>query len=311
MSLAPTKESLRGVGEARSQSYREHAYRELFRGHAIAISLTATVFAALFFLVTGPESDTLAKPLQRVTYYVCVGTLTWPFGHSLAAALLYFFRGWRVFHVVLAILLGGLFFAANIATVGYAIYVLMVPEGPAPPGWQVFFLRSAVAAVAYYAVVYYVVVTHTRMALSGAGGGAGPERRATADTGSDAASSRKHAGATRSAPVVEKAPELQARFLGRLPAELGREVVYLKVNGHYINVTTTMGSAAVLMRFADAVAELGDAGMQVHRSFWVAYDHIAAVERHAERTVVRLSTGEAVPVSRTFVTAVRELAATR
>ncbi len=41
-----------------------------------------------------------------------------------------------------------------------------------------------------------------------------------------------------------------------------------------VNAVTSQGAGVILMRFADAVAELGDTGMQVHRSYWVAHDHI-------------------------------------
>ena len=87
-------------------------------------------------------------------------------------------------------------------------------------------------------------------------------------------------------------------------------MIYLKVSGHYITVVTTAGSGILLMRFADAVAELEGAGMQVHRSFWVAYRHVTAIRQREGRTMVCLTGGEVVPVSRTFVAAVR-VAATR
>ena len=95
-------------------------------------------------------------------------------------------------------------------------------------------------------------------------------------------------------------------FDGTSPAALGRDIVYLKVRSHYVNVVTTAGSRALLMRFADAVAELGDQGMQVHRSYWVARRHVVGIERRAERTVLLLTGGEEVPVSRTYLAAVRE-----
>ena len=53
-------------------------------------------------------------------------------------------------------------------------------------------------------------------------------------------------------------------FFGRLSPEVGRDVVYLKMSGHYLEVVTTVASATILMRFADAIANLGDSGMRVH-----------------------------------------------
>ena len=101
------------------------------------------------------------------------------------------------------------------------------------------------------------------------------------------------------------AAERQARFLERLPASGSRDVVYLHVNGHYVNVITTTGSHMILMRFADAVAELGDLGLQVHRSYWVALRHVTGAQRRYERTVLRVTGDQEVPVSRTHLAAVR------
>ena len=79
-----------------------------------------------------------------------------------------------------------------------------------------------------------------------------------------------------------------ARFLDRLPEKLGRDLVYLKTADHYVEAVTTAGSTLVLMRFADAVDELdGAGGLRVHR------------------TTLRLTGGHEVPVSRTYMAAVR------
>ena len=61
-----------------------------------------------------------------------------------------------------------------------------------------------------------------------------------------------------------------ATILTMLPANLGTDVIYLKSEDHYIDVRTTVGQSLVKMRFSDAVADLGDRGIQVHRSYWVA-----------------------------------------
>ena len=102
--------------------------------------------------------------------------------------------------------------------------------------------------------------------------------------------------------------EQPAGFVDRLPEKLGRDVIYLNVSGHYVNAVTTEGAGVILMRFADAVAELGDTGVQVHRSYWVAHRHIAGIFRRDERTMVRVTGGHELPVSRTHVAAVRALA---
>ena len=123
---------------------------------------------------------------------------------------------------------------------------------------------------------------------------------------------RSLAGRHSAGPVRETAgepgtaPAPGARFLDRLPEKLGRDLVYLKTADHYVEAVTTSGSTLVLMRFVDAVAELDGAdGLRVHRSYWVASRHVAGSARRHGRTVLRLTGDHEVPVSRTYMAAVR------
>ena len=54
------------------------------------------------------------------------------------------------------------------------------------------------------------------------------------------------------------------------------------------------------MRFADAVAELGEMGVQVHRSYWVASHHVQDVTKRNRTLLLRLTGNHEVPVSRTY-----------
>ena len=97
-----------------------------------------------------------------------------------------------------------------------------------------------------------------------------------------------------------------ARFLDRLPPELGRDLVHLKMADHYVEAFTTAGSTLVLMRFADAIAELdGTDGLRVHRSHWIARRHVVGTTRRNGRRVLRLTGGREVPVSRGYLADVR------
>ena len=97
-----------------------------------------------------------------------------------------------------------------------------------------------------------------------------------------------------------------ARFLDRLPEKLGRDLIYLKTADHYVEAFTTAGSTLVLIRFVDAIAELdGAGGMRVHRSYWVARRHVTGAARRRSRTTLSLTGGHEVPVSRTYLAAVR------
>lgn len=87
-------------------------------------------------------------------------------------------------------------------------------------------------------------------------------------------------------------------FLARLPAALGTDVVLLKSDLHYLHVHTPKGRAMLLFNLGDAEAELGDAGVRVHRSHWVADRHVLRLRRTASGMVVVLSGGLEAPVSR-------------
>ncbi len=117
---------------------------------------------------------------------------------------------------------------------------------------------------------------------------------------------RVFAGAATSREGSAPGPAPGAHFLDRLPEKLGRDLVYLKTADHYVEAFTTAGSTLILMRFVDAVAELdGAEGLRVHRSYWVASRHIEGAARSRGRTKLRLTGGHEVPVSRTYMAAVR------
>ena len=77
--------------------------------------------------------------------------------------------------------------------------------------------------------------------------------------------------------AVNLDPGLQKTlFLDRMPPRVGRELLALQMEDHYVRAHTEHGSALILMSLKEAIAELGDAeGMQVHRSWWVARGAVA------------------------------------
>ena len=76
---------------------------------------------------------------------------------------------------------------------------------------------------------------------------------------------------------------------------------------HYVEIHTDRGSELVLMRFGDALKELGGAeGMQVHRSHWIARAAVRKIVRRAGRTVAFLENGAEVPVSRRYARALSD-----
>ncbi len=98
------------------------------------------------------------------------------------------------------------------------------------------------------------------------------------------------------------------RFLERLPPKLrGGELYAVQAEDHYLRLHTSRGSDLILLRLADAVAELeGIEGAQTHRSWWVARDAVAGARRADGRATLTLKNGVEAPVSRSYAGALRQ-----
>ena len=91
-------------------------------------------------------------------------------------------------------------------------------------------------------------------------------------------------------------------FLDRLPPRLGRDLLCLQMEDHYVRAHTAKSSDLILTPLKDAIAELGDIdGMQVHRSWWVANAAVAEPVLNGRNLFLRLTNGLEVPVSRASV----------
>ena len=98
------------------------------------------------------------------------------------------------------------------------------------------------------------------------------------------------------------------RFLDRLPVKFRHADLWaVSSEDHYLRVHTSLGEELILMRLADAVRELdGAAGVQVHRSWWVAKDGVSDARRDNGKLVLVLKNGTDVPVSRTYQAAAKD-----
>lgn len=93
----------------------------------------------------------------------------------------------------------------------------------------------------------------------------------------------------------------------RLPAHLGRTVLCLKMEDHYVRVHTPQGSALVLMSLSQAMDGLKDLeGAQTHRSWWVAREAVTGVVEDGRNLRLTLRGGLQAPVSRARVGRLRE-----
>ena len=164
--------------------------------------------------------------------------------------------------------LGALAFAAVYAGVLVILTRLFFGNSPSTPGYVELFLYSAPIAVAVAVIV---------------------DLFRTDD------------------PVETKSTSPSDRFFKRLKPALGRDLVCLSMQDHYVEVKTKLGGQLILMRFADALEELTDQpGWRIHRSHWVAEDGIKDIRREGGKTIIIMVDGAELPVSRTYLPALRD-----
>jgi DNA-binding LytR/AlgR family response regulator len=98
--------------------------------------------------------------------------------------------------------------------------------------------------------------------------------------------------------TVESPTPKQASWLDRLPEQLGTDVIAVTSELQYLRVWTSRGCALILGALADVESEAAASGLRVHRSWWVATDHVVSVRRTAAGAICLMSDGRKVPVSR-------------
>jgi DNA-binding LytR/AlgR family response regulator len=109
------------------------------------------------------------------------------------------------------------------------------------------------------------------------------------------------------APAADgRNPALQAPILSRLKPENRGALIRLTVRDHYTEVVTTRGRELILLRFGDALTEIGNTeGIRLHRSHWIAADHVDRLKRDNGKLFVIARDGSEMPVSRSYAEAVR------
>ncbi len=244
------------------------ALRELRRHLTRPTVLAAQAGVALVAGLSGPFGTFEALGLTaRLAYWAAVVFGTYALGAAVTVALEPRLAGRPVWQGVAALGLA----------VGAAVTVLLVLLNLPVHGWLGWRRLIDPAGAAGAFVVAFVVVG--LRALWAAQAAAAPPP-----------------------PPARAAP----RILNRLPLERRGALVALSVQDHYVEVVTTRGRDLVLMRLSDAIAEAeGVAGLQVHRSHWVAIDQVRGARRQGDGAVLTLSDGREVPVSRARLRAVR------
>ena len=328
------------AGWATERGLWRAAYRELLAPRTVAIAIASVALFVVAMTIFGPLGtlETL-RPLRRAAYWTLCAAVTFPLCYALAAVVLYLTRRGSLVQmlpaVAAAVLFEGLVCTAVVATAD----TLFRPAHEGPRSLVNTYLTVTIVVAVCTFFVHFVMFQRIRAAAAiaerpshdaasppgpppepaGTAGAATPGDPVQPRTGTGSAGTvpgrPPHEAAPGPAPATpapgagttdrERPTARQAQFYARLSQTVSRDIIYLKVDDHYIHVHTSAGSCLVLMRFADAVADLGDLGMQVHRSYWAAHRHMLATVRREGRTMLRLSGGAHVPISRPYLPAVR------
>ncbi|WP_299351380.1 LytTR family DNA-binding domain-containing protein [uncultured Shimia sp.] len=115
----------------------------------------------------------------------------------------------------------------------------------------------------------------------------------------------EHLGPNDVTPVKELDHKSTPSWLEQLPGYLGRDLILLQAQDHYVKAETKLGETLIRTGLQDASDALGDYGLRVHRSWWVSRGAIKALRSRGGGSVVVLQDGRELPIGRTYRRAVR------
>ncbi len=99
-----------------------------------------------------------------------------------------------------------------------------------------------------------------------------------------------------------------ASFIERLSPALGDDLLYLKMEDHYVRAHTSNGNQLIHMRLADAVDELSASpGFQPHRSWWVSAASVDRIVKSGGQVFLIINDGKRIPVARRRLKDLREV----
>lgn len=263
-----------------------HIHEGMLSGEVIGTSLAAAAGAAAIVGTLGPLGiETSLGPGSRAAFGIVSCLLCWPPCHACSAALLNLMRHRSPREIVAAWALGVAFLALPCSATAYAVYRLFDIPGPLKRVFPPAYLCTVTLVLFCSSLVHLVAVCRLSPPTRD-----GERRRSTGREPAERVRNRQRADA-------RKLPTGRL-VLDRLPRGVGRDVVYMTVAGHYVKVVTSKGFWLIRMRFADAVAAMGETGIQLHRSYWVAFRHIVATLRRDDRMALRVTGSDELPVSR-------------
>ena len=197
-------------------------------------------------------------------------------------------------HPWLQVTLAGLLGALLFAPVALGLDAMFVSAGfefgpPDDTRLHVALLEEAGSVIAPMTLIWMLVNAPRLLNFDAASGAEPKEAEAT---GAAATLSETDEPADQGAAVLQE-------LWDRLPPRLGRDLVAITAELHYLRVYTTRGDDLILMGFGRAVEALeAHGGFRIHRSHWVSLRHVADLKVREGRASCELDTGLKLPVSR-------------
>lgn len=235
---------------------------------------------------------------QRLVYWGAAILVPAVVATSLSMIALRFSKAARLPWILGALLAGCL-------AVGPSLGVVFVLEGAmaAPPGTSAPKSVSQLLPLVAGPVIGVTVIVNAVLIRFQGGAVAAHPRVPAPDPAPDAPNPVLPGTGTPAQPprlVSSRADGALPLLLQRLPPELGQDVVCVQAQNHYLEVTTRLGKALVLMRLSDAERDLAVIeGLRVHRSWWVALGHVTSYSRtEGGGANLLTSTGQVIPVAR-------------
>ncbi|CDZ39485.1 Sensory transduction protein LytT, putative [Neorhizobium galegae bv. officinalis] len=244
---------------------------------------TTFALVILIFVVSGPYGTFERMTLGiRLGYWLIVHAVTWSIAICLSVMAEILLRK-RLEHTLARMMIGSLTAALPIGfalgAIDFAFFGHWIGIGDG-------FRRALVALplCALFCLLTYMAMHRQIAAVSAPAPPASPS----------------------SAPAPAASPSSEPEILARLKPHNRGALLRLSVQDHYTEVVTSRGRELILLRFADALKELGlTPGLQVHRSHWVADAHVETLKRDGGKLLLIMRDGTEIPVSRTYADAVR------
>lgn len=269
------------------------ALREI-RAHFANPRLLGSVFiVGLLLGIAGPFDTSATLPVpQRLVYWLAVAGLTYFVGFATSRIVAQLFR-LSIARAWLRVVMVGAITGAPITLVVLGLNVITFgahwQEAIAP---LTLFIDVTLASIGIAAMAEIIAASLRPVAAL-------PPAEETA---AGAAPAQAAAPASGQAADDRRLPAI----LERLPLPLRGALWALVVKDHYVEVWTARGTHLVLMRLSDAIRETeGEAGLQIHRSHWVALGAVRRTLKADGKPMVELPDGRRLPISRSYLEAAR------